>query len=159
TDEFHGLEAEEIHLGVAGAGAVSEEDEQDRKDAAADQRDETEIAEEALEIDAAERGQQDTAGNDALREIDEHQGVAHGVAEADHETEPDAAEQHDGGQQPLVAAEIAQAPEDVNEEEGRQEVHGRPAEGTAELRRRAHDEQRLEIAELVAVHERADAAD
>jgi len=60
-------------------------------------------------IERAERGQQDAADDDALREIGEEQVVAERIAQAHHEDETDAGEQQNGGQQGLVARKAAQA--------------------------------------------------
>ena len=59
ADDLHRLEAEQVHLGVAGSRARTERDQQGRKHEARDQRNEAELAEEAAEI---ERGAARRAG-------------------------------------------------------------------------------------------------
>ena len=92
ADDLHRLEAEQVHLGVAGAGAGAEEHQQHREREAGEQRHEAQFAGEALVVEPAEHGQQHGAGRRALGEIHEQQVVAHGVAQADHEDQADAAE-------------------------------------------------------------------
>ncbi len=54
------------------------------------------------------------------------------------------------GQKRLVAAEAAQAPAQVHQPERAQEDSAPQVEGALELRRLAHHEQRLQLAELFA---------
>ena len=89
------------------------------------------------------------AAHHALGETGVERLVAQRVAQAQHEDEAGAADQERSGQQVRVAARAAQAQPDVRGEEGGEKQADPKTESGAELRRAAHDEERLEDAKLV----------
>jgi hypothetical protein len=150
ADDLHRLEAEQVHLGVARAGAGAEQHQQHGEPEAGQQRHEAQLAGEPLVVEPAEHRQQHRAGRRALGEIHEQQVVAHRIAQAHHEDQPDAAQRHQRRQKHLVALESAQAPEQMHQPERAEEDAAPQIEGALELRRLAHHHQRLQLAELLA---------
>src|SRR5579871_1640473 len=158
ADQLHRLETEQIDLGVARPGPASEYDQQHGKHATSEQRDETGLIEEVLEVDAAQASQQQAAHHYALREIHEDEVVAERIAQADHQREPEAAQQQDHRQQRLVPTEFAGAPPQMRRQENREERNRPQKKRLAKLSRLPHHEERLQFAKLIARHQRANAA-
>ena len=153
ADYFHRLEAQQVHFSAARSGAMPKQNERRRKREAGQQWHEGQLAQQPLVIERTQRRQQQASAHHALREIHEQQVVAHRIAQRDHEDETRAGQQHRHRQEDLVAAEPAQAPEEMHRQECR-EKERRPAEKSAlELRRAAHHEQRLQLPELLAGEE------
>ena len=154
ADDLDRLEAEQVDLGVAGSGTGAEENQQRRKGEAGQQRHKGKAAEEAFVVQLRRQRHEEAAGQYALGEIHEQQIVAHRIAQADHEDQPDAAEHQDGGQEPLLAGASAEAPEQVGQQEAGEEEGGPAIERAAKHCRAAHDEQGLQGAQLLAGEQR-----
>src|SRR5262245_31167802 len=121
ANDLDRLEAEKIDLRTACPRPRPERDQQHGESDAREQRYVAEFSEVALEIDHAERGEQYTAADCALREVDEEQLVAHGIAQADHERETRARQQEHDREKGLVAAESDHLPPQVHGEKCGQE--------------------------------------
>ena len=110
-------------------------------------------------VQHAEGGEQQATAHHALREFDEQEIIADRVAQTDHEDQTDAGEQQNCGQKELVAAEAAQTPPDVRQQESGEEQPHPERERTAEPGRRAHYKKRFEQTKLVAGDHAANATD
>ena len=150
ADDFHRLEAKQVHLGVAGSRPGPEQHQQHRKRKAGQQRHVAQLAEPTLVVQPAERGQQHHSSHHPLSEIHEQQVVAHRVAQADHENESRARQQQNRRQKCLVAREAAQTPPQVRQQKCRDQEPGPQVECAIELRRLPHHKERLQLAKLLA---------
>ena len=154
-DRLHRLPAEEVHLGVAAAGAAAEEDQHHREQEGREQGDEAHPLERrALVVDQAGAEQQGGAEQHPLGEAAVERQVAQRVADGEHHREADAGQQQQRRQDQLVPPEPPQPPDEVDGGEGEQEDGGPEPERGAELPRGAHHEVGLEGAELLEREER-----
>ena len=141
ANRLHRLDAHQVDLGVARAGAAAEGDQQQREQDRAEQGHIAQASDDrALEIDRGDGGQNEAAGGGALGEADEQHRVAHRVAQADHHHEAEAAEQVDNREQPRVAARSPDAQPGVRRVEGEDQEARRPEEAVPEVGGIAHDE-------------------
>ncbi len=149
-DDFHRLKAQQVYLGVARARPRPKENQEDGKSEAGQQRHKAQLAHQPLIVERTARGQQHRAHGYALREIDEQQVVAHRVAQAHHEDQPDARQQHDRRQKDLIAREAANAPPQVRQQQCREKQTCPQTKGALKFSRTPHHEQGLERAQLIA---------
>jgi len=93
-DRLHGLKRAEVHFGIAARGTRTEANQQCEQQQGGEQGRVAPLGQPPVAAGAQQGGQQEQASaEDAPGEFRELQGIAQGIAQADHEDQADAGEQ------------------------------------------------------------------